>query len=101
MQTSRWKGKRGLLALNAAMLASLAVLTWGPLAGAQNAAAGRARGDYTMVAGKTNAGGASTVYLVDSSNQELVALRWDQGKQQMVGLGYRSLQGDARAIPGR
>jgi hypothetical protein len=101
MQTNQWKGRRGLLALNAVLLAVLAVFTWGPLAGAQNAAPARARGDYTMVAGKTNAGGPSAVYIVDSSNQELVALRWDQGKQQMVGLGYRSLQGDTRAIPGR
>jgi hypothetical protein len=54
-----------------------------------------------MVAGKTISGGPAAVYIVDSANQELVALKWDQAKQQMVGTGYRSLQGDARAIPGR
>jgi hypothetical protein len=93
--------RRGLLILNASLLAALALLTWGPLAVGQNAQPGRARGDYTMVAGKTISGGPSAVYIVDSANQELVALRWDQAKQQMVGMGYRSLTGDARSIPGR
>jgi hypothetical protein len=98
----RLSRRRGLLLLNAGLLATLAVMTWGPMAVGQNAQpAGRARGDYTMVAGKTISGGPSAVYIVDSANQELVALRWDQAKQQMVGMGYRSLQGDARAIPGR
>jgi hypothetical protein len=79
------------------------VLTWGPLAIGQNAqpGVGRARGEYTMVAGRTISGGPAAVYVVDSANQELVALRWDQAKQQMIGMGYRSLQGDARAVPGR
>jgi len=97
------RGRRGLIALNAALFAALAVLTWGPLAIGQNAqpGTGRARGDYTMVAGKTISGGPAAVYIVDSANQELVALKWDQGKQQMVGMGYRSLQADTRTVPGR
>jgi hypothetical protein len=102
MKLLRTRGRRGLLVLNAALLAALALLTWGPAAIGQNAQAGaRARGDYTMIAGRTIAGGPAAVYIVDSANQELVALRWDQSKQQMVGMGYRNLQGDARAIPGR
>jgi hypothetical protein len=104
MRNMTVRGRRGLIALNAALLGAFTVLTWGPPASGQNAqpaATGRARGDYTMVAGRTISGGPSAVYVVDSSNQELVALRWDQAKQQMVGMGYRSLQGDARAVPGR
>jgi hypothetical protein len=61
----------------------------------------RARGDYTMVTGKTNSGGPSVVYLVDSANQELIALRWDQTKQAMAGIGYRNLGADGRAGKGR
>lgn len=101
--TLRLEGRRGLVALNATLLGALTVLTFGSFASGQNAqpGAGRARGDYTMVAGRTISGGPAAVYIVDSSNQELVALRWDQAKQQMVGMGYRSLQGDARAVPGR
>jgi hypothetical protein len=61
----------------------------------------RARGDYTMVAGRTNQGGPSVVYIVDSSNQELVALRWDQTKKVMAGVGYRSLSNDSRGAKTR
>ena len=98
---TRFRRRRGLIVLNAVLLAVLAALTWSPLASGQNQGAGRARGDYTMVAGKTTAGGPAAVYLIDSANQEVVALRWDQSKQEMVGLGYRSLQTDARQVPGR
>ena len=102
---ARQNGKRGLIALNAVLLAGVAFLAWGPLAGAQpgqpGEVAARGRGEYTMVAGKTMSGGAAAVYVVDSANQEIVALRWDQGKQQMIGLGYTNLQRDGRAIPGR
>jgi hypothetical protein len=97
----RFRRRRGLIVLNAVLLTVLGALTWSPLASGQNQGAGRARGDYTMVAGKTIAGGPAAVYIVDSANQEVVALRWDQSKQEMVGLGYRNLQTDARAVPGR
>ena len=61
----------------------------------------RARGDYTMVSGKSNAGPNPVVYVVDSSNQEAVALKWDPTKQTMNGVGYRSIQTDSRAARGR
>lgn len=62
----------------------------------------RARGDYTMVAGRTSQGGTQqVVYVVDSANQEVVALRWDQTKRLFTGVGYRSLGGDARGLRGR
>jgi hypothetical protein len=62
----------------------------------------RARGEYTMVAGKTSSGGSTdTVYIVDSANQEVVALRWDQTKKILNGVGYRSIQADARGARGR
>jgi hypothetical protein len=73
-------------------------------AGAQEsirAADVRARGEYTMVAGKSNVGPNSVVYVIDSANQEAVALRWDATKQSMIGVGYRSIQTDGRAARGR
>lgn len=66
------------------------------------AAAGeRARGEYTMVSGRFREGGSSAIYIIDSSNQEVVAVRWDTGKQQLTGIGYRSIANDARAGRGR
>ena len=96
-----FRGRRGLIAINAGLLAALAVATFVPLASGQPGVV-RARGVYTMISGRTVSGGADAVYIVDSSNQEMVALRWDQGKQSLVGLGYRNFAGDgATATPGR
>ncbi|HYF14393.1 MAG TPA: hypothetical protein VD971_04890 [Phycisphaerales bacterium] len=89
-----------LCALNGALGAAL---LWPSAAGAQNSRVSdlRARGDYTMVSGRTNSGGPSAVYVVDSANQEVIALKWDQSKQVMVGIGYRSLLNDSRGGRGR
>jgi hypothetical protein len=100
----RTGSKRGLLAANFVLLAALAVLSWSPWAGAQNAIerpAGRARGDYTMIAGHTAAGGSNVVYILDSNNEELVALKWDPSTSAMAGIGYRNLSTDGVSKPGR
>jgi hypothetical protein len=60
----------------------------------------RARGEYTMVTGRVGSG-RPVVYIVDSANQEMVALRWDTGKQNFTGVGYRNILTDARAARGR
>lgn len=65
------------------------------------AAGDRARGDYTMVSGRFREGSSNAIYIVDSSNQEVVAVRWDSSKQQMTGIGYRSIANDSRAARGR
>lgn len=107
------KRQTTLLALGAANLAALTaiVLTWP--AGAQQPAATppnkapvkpldtRARGDYTMVSGRIGAGGNHVVYVVDSSNQEMIALRWDTTKQVFIGIGYRNLATDGKGARGR
>lgn len=94
---------RGLLLLNAVLLLLLALVTASMPAEAQNAAAppGRARGEYTMVAGRTTAGGASVIYIIDGANQELIALRWDNSRQTMTGIGYRLIATEERSDPGR
>jgi hypothetical protein len=90
-------GRRGLIVLNVVLLAILGAMVSVP-ALAQNQPA-RARGEYTMIAGRTNAGGPAAVYIVDSANHEVVALRWDSSKNAMIGLGYRNILGDGRASP--
>lgn len=95
---------RRLLWVNAAVFGVLAVLVAFP-AGAQNTQGGlpgqRARGEYTMISGKTSVGGNAAVYILDSVNQEMIALRWDTGKRSFTGLGYRNLDADSKAQPGR
>ncbi len=96
-------GRGGLVAANVVLLGVLIVLSAINPAGAQSATQppSRARGEYTMVAGRVNSGGSSVVYVVDSNNEEFVALKWDSSRQTMTGIGYRSLSTDTRSAPGR
>lgn len=61
----------------------------------------RARGEYTLLSGRLTIDGPHAVYVLDSSNQELVALRWDQSRQMLMGIGYRNLSTDTSAQIGR
>lgn len=90
-----------LIAANVVLLGALAVLTIVGLqspAGAQpgGAPAVRGRGDYTMVSGRYQGGTANMVYLLDSANQELLALEWNRNRNEFVPLGLRSLVEDGR-----
>lgn len=82
---------KGLLALNAVLLALLALVTFAPHAGAQ----ARARGQYTMVAGGVNNSQSSAVYIVDTTNQELMVVTYDATGRRLEGIAYRNLAGDA------
>jgi hypothetical protein len=93
------KAPRGLIAANAALLAVLAAVTLSPSSFAQRS--GRARGDYTMVSGKVTGGNAHVVYILDSSNQDMIAAKWNDGAKAVDVIGYRDLQADSQAQPGR
>jgi len=94
--------RRGLVAANVGLLCGVGILALARGAQGQSPQpVNRARGEYTMVAGRTNLGGPAAVYIVDGTNQEMVALRWDQSKQVLVGVGYRNLAGDNRTQTGR
>jgi hypothetical protein len=84
----------GLLALNGALLLVLGAVTFGPSADAQ----ARTRGEYTMVAGRANGAASSAVYIVDTVNQELIALTYDPNAKRVSGIGYRNLAADIRTL---
>jgi hypothetical protein len=89
-----------LLLLNTALGAVLIAQHTAPVADAQPLPQ-RARGDYAIVSGRTNVGGADTVAILDAANQEIAFLRWDQSRQQMSMIAYRNLTADNAADPGR
>jgi hypothetical protein len=91
---------RRLILLNAGLLAVLAAITLAPSTHAQRGAT-RARGEYTLVAGKIIGGSGHCVYVVDAANQEMVAVRWNESQKGLDTLGYRDLQADAQSQPGR
>lgn len=83
---------RGVLLLNLALLVVLAGVTFAPLATAQQ---NRPRGDYSMVAGPAQGTDSSVVYIIDATNQEMVAITYDNNQKSINGVGYRNLQRDA------
>lgn len=98
----------GLVALNAALALALAALFAFPEpAGAQptlpelREGATRSRGTYTMLAGKPRTGSGSAIFVIDSVNQEAIALRWNDGKGTLEGMGYRNFARDTGLMPGR
>lgn len=87
--------RRGLIALNVVLLTLVAVVTFAPLTNAQPAT-NRARGEYSMVGGAITGGNINVVYITDSNNDELVALRWNNGRSQLDPIGFRDLASDAK-----
>ncbi len=86
-----------LIALNVGLLVVLGVVS---IAQAQPGA--RARGNYAMVGGEyLGGGGANAVYILDAANQELIAVKWDEGRKVLDGIGYRDLSKDAQMRGGR
>ncbi len=94
------QARRGLIVVNVALLMLLAAVSLAPSSLAQRGG-GRARGEYTLVAGKVTGSSAHAVYVVDSSNQDLIALRWSETTKTLEPIGYRDLKEDANLSPGR
>ena len=84
----------GLIALNAAMLCLLGVVTFGAGAEAQV----RPRGLYTMAGGRVNGMLGDAVYIVDTVNQELIAVTFDPNEKQLNGIGYQNLRTASRLV---
>ena len=84
-------GLLGLIALNVALLALLAWVTFPSSAGAQS----RRNGLYSIVGGTVNGAPTGVAYIVDEVNQEMVAVSWNDTTKKLVGLGYANLAADA------
>lgn len=91
MRHARLWSVRGLILLNAVLLAVLAAVVCSPGAVARPPAPERARGSYTMVGGKVIGSPEDAVYVVDAANQELVALKWERSRKSLKAIGYQSL----------
>ncbi len=87
----------GLVALNAALLGVLALVTLAPSVSAQVA---RGRGEYIMAGGRVNGVDGAAVFIIDTRNQEMIALALNNNTKAIDGVGYRNLANDARSLPG-
>jgi hypothetical protein len=94
MKSSR---TRPLIALNLVLLGLVVAFGLARHAGAEDAAQPtRARGVYTMVSGSIQGGSNDVVYVMDTANQEMIALGWDNAKGVLGVIGYRSLVADTQ-----
>lgn len=87
----------GLLAVNAVLLLTLGAVTFGRSSTAQV----RVRGDYAMVAGGIQGAGANGLYIVDTTNRELIAIAYEPNQKELLGIGYRNLTADADSMQRR
>jgi len=98
---------QALVILNGALIALLGALTlWpaplmdAPMALAQSTppgtAAARPRGQYIMVSGRAQGSTANVIYILDSANQEMIAVRYNRSSQSLEAIGYRSLVDDGK-----
>lgn len=92
------KSQRVLVAVNMALLAALALasMTRGQPAGAGNQPQ-RGRGQYVAVPAKAQGLSTGVLYIADTANEELVALRWDKGTNSFEVVGFRDLVNDVAA----
>ncbi len=94
--------RSGLVVLNVVLLGVLGVVTVAPRVDAQNVpSSARVRGDYAVVGGATIGENASTIYVLDSANRELVSLRWNDSAKSLEGVGFRDLVYDVNSDPDR
>jgi hypothetical protein len=93
--------RRWLIAANLGLAGAIGVSALAvPAMGVQPTT--RARGKYSLVAGQIQGGGsASAIYIIDSINEEIVAVRWNQSRNELDGIDYRDLKADAQQEVGR
>ncbi len=94
---------RQLLGLNLALAGTLGVVWFLAPASAQpgSVAPGRGRGEYLMISSSIPGSNANLVQVLDVSNQELLSLKFDQGRRAYIVGGFRSLGVDRNAQGGR
>ncbi len=94
--------RSGLVVLNLVLLGVLGVVTIAPRVDAQSMMqTPRVRGEYTVVGGETLGDTASTIYVLDSANREIVSLRWNDSTKSLEGVGFRDLVRDVNSDPDR
>ena len=87
------KSKIGLLVFNLCLLCVFAVVTLEKQSEAQTTRSHR----YLAVSGNVNGLTPGVVYIMDTSQQELVAITWDHNKNRLTPLGYRPIAADAQS----
>ncbi len=88
------KSQRVLVAVNMALLAALALASMTRGQAAAGNQPQRGRGQYVAVPAKAQGLSTGVLYIADTANEELLALRWDKGTGTFEVVGFRDLVND-------
>lgn len=88
--TKKSTPRNGLIALNVMLLVVFAAVSFVPESVAQTTPAG----NYIAVPAKVNGVTSGVVYIMDTTQQELVAVTWDHNNNRIAPLGYRNIKTD-------
>ena len=94
--SSTTASRNGLIALNVLLLAIFAAVSFVGETIAQTPKSGH----YISAPAQSNGLSSGVVYIMDTDNQELVAVAWDHNKNRIATLGYRNIEQDAIAAWG-
>ena len=87
----------GLVILNVALVATLALVTLGR-PGWAFALSGQARGEYVAISGTIAGTKTPVIWIVNQATQEVVSIQFDSQRDQLVGYGYRNMNDDAVSV---
>ncbi|HAW95541.1 MAG: hypothetical protein CMJ33_10610 [Phycisphaerae bacterium] len=88
----------GLVLLNIVLLGALALVSLSPNSAAVADGRSSTRGEYVAISGTIAGTKTPVIWVVNQASQELVAFQYEEQRNQLVGIGYRNLNDDARTI---
>ncbi len=84
--------------LNIVLLGALALVSLSPNSAAVADGRSSTRGEYVAISGTIAGTKTPVIWVVNQASQELVAFQYEEQRNQLVGIGYRNLNDDARTI---
>ena len=92
--------RKVLIGINAGLLMAAGAVHWAASPGlAQDD--NRSRGSYMLIGGEIQGGDANAIYVLDTINEELIAVRWNHSRRELEQLGYRDVRRDTSQEAGR
>ena len=94
MLFSKQPSRNGIIALNGILLVVLAAIVLSPKTEAQSTSQHR----YLALPSVANGISTGIVYIMDTTQRELVAVAWDHNRNRIVTFGYRNVSADAQSV---
>ena len=89
--------RNGVIALNVLLVAVFTVIVFVPTSDAQPEIITPPT-NYLAVPSEASGMSTGVVYIVSTSQQEMVAVAWNQNRNKIMTLGYRNIAADAQSV---